>query len=666
MTSATRKKTTACFVSLAAALALALPNAARAQGTDRNSAAARAADEILEAAGVEGGLVVHLGCGDGRLTAALRAGESYTVHGLAREADLVEAARRHLAAQALYGPVSIERLAGASLPYADDLVNLVYADDLVNLVVVEDAGPVPADEIERVLAPGGVAYVRGGDAWQKRVKPRPDEIDEWTHYLHDASGNAVARDSVVAPPRALRWLAPPLWLRSHETPSGIEGLVSGGERIFYYFDEGLIGITDQRLPERWSLVCRDAFNGKLLWKRPVEPWGWPEWARDRFEGKDWTTIRGGRTVVPEENQRKLVVDGDRLYAALGFLAPLSILDAATGDVLATVEATRPVRDLLVADGVVLVHSRDPADDAAKRRGSTSEEPSRLFALSGGSGEVLWKQEVPPIRPLMLVADGRRVVYRTGSTLTCRDLSDGETLWEKQAPKGRMRTLIACDGVVLQYLGKTLEAREAATGEPLWRHDDVPPSSGGESPDLFVTGGLVWRGMVPVNDELKPIGKSADVMAVACDLRSGEEKERIVVRGLRSPEHHHRCYRNKATERYIISGMEGAEFLDLAGDDHCQNNWLRGACKHGVMPANGLLYVPADQCFCQPGAKLLGFLAVAGRSSVCEKPVADAQRLERGPAFAPLAARHPPLPPTGPRIATIRRATAPRDRPSPRK
>ena len=341
-----------------------------------SSSAAPPAREILAATGVKGGLVVHLGSGDGRLTAALRADEKYTVHGLDSDPAMVAAARQYIAKQGSYGSVSVEQLPGSVLP---------YADNLINLVVAEDRGPVSTDEILRVLAPEGVAYVKRGDAWEKTVKPRPGNIDEWSHFLHDAGNNAVARDLVVGPPRSLQWAAPPLWLRSHETPSGIEGLVSAGGRLFYFFDEGLIGITDQRLPERWSLVCRDAFNGKLLWKRPVEPWGWPEWARDRFESTDWTTIRGARTVVPEENQRKLVVDGDRLYAALGFLAPLSILDAATGEVLATVDATTPVRDLLAIDGVVLVHSRDPGEQTAKRRGDESEESSRLLAISGESG-----------------------------------------------------------------------------------------------------------------------------------------------------------------------------------------------------------------------------------------------------------------------------------------
>ena len=40
------------------------------------------AQAIFETAGVRGGLVVHLGCGDGRLTAALHRDKSYVVQGL--------------------------------------------------------------------------------------------------------------------------------------------------------------------------------------------------------------------------------------------------------------------------------------------------------------------------------------------------------------------------------------------------------------------------------------------------------------------------------------------------------------------------------------------------------------------------------------------------------
>ena len=66
------------------------------------------AGEILEQTGVDGGLVVHLGCGDGRLTAALRANDRLVVHGLGRDAANVQRAREHLQSQGLYGPVSVD------------------------------------------------------------------------------------------------------------------------------------------------------------------------------------------------------------------------------------------------------------------------------------------------------------------------------------------------------------------------------------------------------------------------------------------------------------------------------------------------------------------------------------------------------------------------------
>jgi len=625
-----------CWWAVATLICCLAPGMLLAEQSQPDAAARRLAAEILAATGVKGGLVVHLGCGDGRLTAALRADNKYTVHGLDRDPAKVKAARECIAGLGLYGPVSVEQLAGAALP---------YADNLINLIVAEDSGSISQAEMVRVLAPQGAAYVKTNAGWQKTVKPRPKNIDEWSHFLHDAGNNAVARDALVGPPRSLQWVAPPLWLRSHETPSGFEALVSSGGRLCYFFDEGLIGITDQRLPERWSLVCRDAFNGKLLWKRPVEPWGWPQWARERFADQDWTTITGGRTVVPEENQRRLVLQGDRLYATLGYRAPLSILDAATGKTLATVKETEPVAEILASDGIVVVRSGEPraakgearAAKAKRRGGEKSGEkdgedakPSALVAVQGDTGKVLWQKESKAINPLQVAIDGGRVVYQAGSTLTCLGLTNGEKLWEADS-KTRARTLIAHNGFVLIYSGSNLEAHDAASGKLLW-HADVPPSTGGESEDLFVVGDLVWRGIVPVNENLKPIAKSADAMAVGFDLRTGEPKKQIVVRQLRSPEHHHRCYRNKATEQYIISGMEGAEFMDLAGDNHCQNNFLRGACKLGIMPCNGLLYVPADQCFCQPGAKLLGFAAVAGESPARSSTVADDRRLEKGEAF----------------------------------
>jgi len=172
-----------------AAFVLSAADAARAQGaSDRTEAA-----EILKLSGVRGGLVVHLGCGGGKLTAALRAGAQYVVQGLDADAGDVKTARDHIRSLGLYGDVSVRRWDRTTMP---------YIDNLVNLVVCEDPGKVATEEIMRALVPNGVLCVRKNGKWAtKAVKPRPADIDEWTHYMHDPSNNAVAHDTVIGPVR---------------------------------------------------------------------------------------------------------------------------------------------------------------------------------------------------------------------------------------------------------------------------------------------------------------------------------------------------------------------------------------------------------------------------------------------------------------------------------
>ncbi len=572
------------------------------------------ADDIIEQSGIHGGIVVHLGCGNGRLTAALRVSESYTVHGLDPDVDEIREARRYIRGRGVYGQVSVEQFSGRLLP---------YTDNLINLVVVSDSGEVDEEEIMRVLAPGGVICTDSGGTWKRTVKPRPDAIDDWGHFLHDAGNNAVADDSVVAPPQSLQWVASPLWLRSHETPSGIQSPVSSGGRLYYFFDEGLIGITDERLPDRWSLICRDAFNGKLLWKKQLEAWGWRQWSRKRWEGKDWLKLRAGRTDVPTVNQRRIVADEDRLYTTLSYRAPMSILDGATGKIVKTIEETAETTEILVSDGIAVAYVQRSIDGG---------EFEGLVAVNGRDGRVLWQKQTGGIHTLMLAINNGRIIYISAGELVGLNLKDGERLWKVQAAIGGPRTMLAARDTVVMQGGRRAAAHNAATGRLLWDKKNLPPIRGGEGDDLFVVDGLVWRGMLSVDDSGKPVGKSPNAMAIGWDLRTGKEKKRIMVKNLRSPEHHHRCYRNKATTRYMISSYEGAEFLDFHADDHSQNNWIRGACKNGMVPCNGMLYVPPDQCFCQPGAKLLGYTAVKAGADKAFEIVPDNRRLTKGAAY----------------------------------
>ena len=125
--------------------------------------------------GIKGGLIVYVGCGDGKLTAGLRVNDRYVVQGLDTDPANVRKAREHIRSLGTYGPVTAETFHGTHLP---------YAENLINLLIVEDSADLTADEMRRVVAPRGVVVIKRGGRWRKRTKPWPDEIDEWTHFLH--------------------------------------------------------------------------------------------------------------------------------------------------------------------------------------------------------------------------------------------------------------------------------------------------------------------------------------------------------------------------------------------------------------------------------------------------------------------------------------------------
>ena len=193
----------------------------------------KGAHPALEKSGIKGGVVVHLGAGDYDAIGSLRPSDSYIVQALDTDSQSVAAARKALRAKGGYGDISVERFDGRSLPYIENFVNLLVAENL---------GGVTKGEVMRVLVPEGKAHVKQGGEWQTWTKPRPDDIDDWTHFFHNPSGNAVAQDDVVAPPERLQWVGGPRWSRHHDRMASMSALVSGGGRMFYIMDEGLASV----------------------------------------------------------------------------------------------------------------------------------------------------------------------------------------------------------------------------------------------------------------------------------------------------------------------------------------------------------------------------------------------------------------------------------------
>ena len=583
------------------------------------------AKQILDATGIKGGLIVHLGCGDGTLTAALRVNDRYVVQGLDTDTGNVDRARRHTESLGVYGPMSIDTIDGERLPYVGETVNLIVAEDL---------GDVSMTEVTRVLCPEGVAYIKRDGRWRRTDKPRPTNIDEWTHFLHDAGGNAVANDTQVGPPKRLRWVAQPRWCRSHEFPSSVNALVATGGRAFMIFDEGPSGVY-RKLPQDCQLVARDAANGILLWKVPMRQWQ-PEFG----------TGTGNRWNIHHTIPRRLVAEGDRVYVTLGFLdSPVAVLDAATGEIITeALEGTKGTDEMILSDGVLIVKITKGRSIGATARMGKKSLNDTLAAVDVTTGGQLWRKEDVRVMPYALSALAGRLVYHNLEQLVCLNTKTGDEIW--RAPNmigstlGAVSTLVLTDGVVLfhghgrqparakeQQKGRRapqrgfyLTALSLDDGKPLWQRKGHRGQAGActQPADLFVARGTVW------------CGGSLE----GYNLRTGEVDKKLEIGKLISPGHHYRCHRSKATDRYLIWPKRGAEFVDLEQNNHMRNDWLRAPCFTGATPANGLLYVPPDQCFCYPGVKVFGYMAMSAKPADELEPATNAN-LQRGSAHGKL-------------------------------
>jgi len=602
------------------------------------AAAAEKGKDILAATDVTGGLVVHLDCGDGTLTSQLHR-EGVLVYGLDTEQANVIAARSAIAERGIYGPVSIGSYDGKKLPLVDNIATLVVADSPTAEI----------NEIMRVLHPYGVAYIGG----KITKKAKPAETDEWPHYLNQADNNAVAHDQLIAPPRHMQFLSHPLWTRHHDRLSSFTAVVTAKGRLFYIADGG--PVFDPNEPGQWTVTARNAFNGVFLWSKPIS---------------SWTDIMRKFRSGPVQLQRLLVTDGDHVFVTLGLDKPITCLAAASGETVATFENTTKAEEFVLDSGVLYVQTGALGAEHAllERRGeNTAYKDTKLIkAVDVKTGKLLWRwptEQTAEIMPRTLAVSNGQVFFQESGDTVCLSAANGKQAWRspmvaggstptatpaptdnknqkkaKADPQKKARkkptggrsmgwtyaTLVVQDGVVLSCNGSTIFAVDAETGNQLWSGSARTPFGRTPSVDILVVNGVVWTS--PGFGEGREL-RTGKVVA------TNDPRDELVTAG-----HHHRCYRNKATDRFVIEGYRGLEFHDLTGDDHCRNNWIRGVCQYGIMPANGMLYLPPHNCSCYPEAKLYGFWAVKADESTFGLEELDfGAELDKGPSFGKLSA-----------------------------
>ncbi len=642
-----------------------------------------AARRIAVSSGLPGGICVLLGGTEADLGIALSKEGRFVIQALYPDPADLQKARSAIKAAGVYGTVSADRIEGARLPYAENLINLVVVDKHPDGA----AKDIPLDELFRVLAPLGSVFVgdsrssagknapwigalqgkltacgfakievlTGAGTWVKAVKPWPRDIDEWTHYLHGADGNPVAQDQVVGPPARAQWVSDPPWLRSHESDSSVKTMVTARGRLFTIEDEAPLSLLGEHrhLPDKWFLKARDAFNGTLLWKVPIKDWGWRAWKTS------WFSPRPGD--IPLNIEKRLVAIGDRLYVTLGYKAPVSELDAKTGRTLQTYEKTDRTAEILHHDGRLILTVLE--GDRARVVCVDAQSGKRLWAspkdYAGTKTDYYkWRAmggSVPPAKvdpTLNTATDGNVIALLDGENVACLDYATGKELWTTTFPAAEadrkagginaqrnvwVGTLIVQDGMIIHASPNRLAGFSAESGKVVWTQDKKYLGHLWYSwQDVFIIDGLVWTWSAELVRE-KLDGKTQKAKGVSSwpasvngyNLKTGKLARKVSLGRIFKTHHHHRCYRNKATVRYILASRRGTEYVDLKEGQHTVHNWVRGTCHMGMMPANGLQYAPPHPCRCYIEEKLYGMYALAPAGPAEEQREAT---LEQGPAF----------------------------------
>ena len=597
------------------------------------------AKTIIDASGVKAGLCVHVGCGDGRLTAELGRTTQLLVQGVSSDRKEVTSARNHVQSEGLYGKVSIAECALSRLPYADNMVNLIVIDDLASQL---KAG-LSIKEVIRVLCPNGVLVVRGvsetdlkaklasvggngmtpsklDSVGAKVVKPRPAEMDDWTHFSYDAGNNNVSQDRAFGPLQGLRWIFGP--------PAGIGNggryhtvaVASSGGRLFYitWSDPVNRNRIAQGISANTLLLARDAYNGLRLWTRHY-PFDlqWPTLEEMRAADASQKYALSTRSKALFKKLRYfLVTNGDRVYTVLD--GDVVALDGATGKTILTYpqDPSVIVKQLKVHDNVLIVR----------------DDQKRLWMFDASTAKRLWKH--PPLRTgrgrgwgkRIAAGDGRMFILTyVGENPSKRmivsfDLKTGKEIWRVETTRKRNGQLYF-QNEVLSHVGNTddgmcLTVHSVKSGDLLWETTDV--ASGG-----LLTGKLIWV------DRYEPGSGSAkkERFSAFLDPLTGVEKRRIpftrLTKGCFKVNPHTVDYRIGTRPPNIVSRKDGKLFKFEGG---------RHACEIGVLIGNGLLYSMPQGCACVPNS-LKAFVAFAPAGERDK----DAQTKERpalwkGPAY----------------------------------
>ena len=398
------------------------------------AAHADVADDAIKATGIERGLCVVVGTGDATLDAALAKRGTFVVERLLTDWKAVYDHRAALAKADVF-PL-------ANAQYVRDFKTLPYAPQLVNLLIIDaDALGKDAptdDEVKRVVAWGGKAYVKRSGTWSVIDNPYPEDTDEWSHSLHGPTRTPISKDKRInGNIDGMKWAA--------ESYRGIEQrgfatLVHNGKHFSMRsgFNRDL---TDKQWPLVHTLVARSAASGIVLWTRDIA----------------FLPVMSSRHISQSFNAM-WAAGNNRIYGYPDLDKPLMALDADTGKVVKVYDAL-PVPERGKA---AFQWSRGELRDY-----SNHERPAdRFFSPERGEPTPL-KDPYAMARSTVLVV-GPHLVHTYGSMVWVVDQVSGEILGKQDLGEKIWSAAMGADGHLYVVAEKSAFSFTVPKAEQRWK------------------------------------------------------------------------------------------------------------------------------------------------------------------------------------------------------
>ncbi len=494
-----------------------------------------------------------------------------------------------------------------------DLNSVHLAGNLAGMVFVSASArdSVSEKELLRVVYPGAAVVIGG----KQITKPHADNTDSWSHPYHGPDNNPQSTDQRARAPYITQFLAHPMFCPMPEIS------VAAGGKVFRAF--GNIAHKANQNEMLNTLICANAYNGIIIWKRPLK--------------KGFMIHRNTMIATPEV-----------LYMADD--ESCKLIDTRTGQIKDEIVIREGLADgpvwkwMAMEDGIlyaliggseVEIHTQPSRTPGLGHwpwgmwEGHDYKDPKTNFgfgrtfvAIDPKSKKVLWHHSTDDYLDSrgVCMKNGRLYFYSPGKYLACLDTKARRIAWKTSAadlleaigPHGRAQryvtgysttTYIKCDDEHILFAGpqrSRLVVASAKDGKLLWDKE------GGNLQLVLQDDGFYAAG--PGAAGAKYAYKTGEVLVRLPNRRA--------------------CTRATGSVDSIFFRTSGGTVrVDTASNTAQHIAPMRPPCQDGVIISDGQLYWGPWMCGCQ--LSLYGHISLAPAGDFDFKPALDDSRLETG-------------------------------------